>query len=572
MKNMILIIALIYSVAFGQSWNSTVTTTINTASLERMDLFTNKDGNHLLIKNSNGNIIYYNINSQGTVDNNKTETLESNGDYPTITGSNDKIYAIYKSGNYIKGKYSINGGTDWTPLSNINVGSNACNGIDAAYQNQIGVHVVYAMRDSDPYFETYYYLLNTNNAWVNYKQVTDYGTEVGGVPSVNFSSNRVHVSYNSGEATPPYIGVGVSKSRDKIGNDWQTPQLVSDGEVDFGTSREKLQVRGNKLFCIFYDAWVDLGQYGWRIQVKSRDLAGAYWPSEYNNIFYNGHPQSLLGAETTANGNLHVLNYNLGVVYRSYNGSQWSDQFEVSSDYLNYEMQHYSFSSASNDLFVVWKPENDNYLKYRQYDAAPLAPQNPQLSANPGNNKIRISWTKNNEPDISLYEVWRKVAELGGVWQNIGTTTNTYLVDNEFLYAPGAGDFTITYKVRAKDIGNKYSDFSVGVTTRGEYMGKDVTEVNMKEFRLNDNYPNPFNPSTKISWQSPVSGWQTLKVYDVLGNEVATLVDEYREAGRYEVEFNAVETRRGVSLSSGIYFYRLSAGSFTEVKKMILSK
>ncbi|MGB5529331.1 MAG: hypothetical protein WBQ32_05115, partial [Ignavibacteriaceae bacterium] len=120
MKKIFLIIALIYSVAFGQSWNTPVTTTISASSLDKMDLFTNKDGNHLLIKNSNGNIIYYNFNSQGTVDNNKTETLESNGDYPAITGSNDKIYAIYKAGNYIKGKYSTNGGTDWTALSNIN--------------------------------------------------------------------------------------------------------------------------------------------------------------------------------------------------------------------------------------------------------------------------------------------------------------------------------------------------------------------------------------------------------------------------------------------------------------------
>jgi hypothetical protein len=94
MKRIILIIAFIYSVAFGQSWNTPVTTTISASSLEKMDLFTNKDGNHLLIKNSNGNIIYYNFNSSGTVNNNKTETLESNGDYPAITGSNDKVYAI----------------------------------------------------------------------------------------------------------------------------------------------------------------------------------------------------------------------------------------------------------------------------------------------------------------------------------------------------------------------------------------------------------------------------------------------------------------------------------------------
>ena len=57
------------------------------------------------------------------------------------------------------------------------------------------------------------------------------------------------------------------------------------------------------------------------------------------------------------------------------------------------------------------------------------------------------------------------------------------------------------------------------------------------EFKLEQNYPNPFNPSTKISWQSPVGSWQTLKVYDVLGREVATLVDEYKPAGSYNVEF-----------------------------------
>ena len=90
------------------------------------------------------------------------------------------------------------------------------------------------------------------------------------------------------------------------------------------------------------------------------------------------------------------------------------------------------------------------------------------------------------------------------------------------------------------------------------------------DYKLNQNYPNPFNPSTRISWQSSVGGWQTLKVYDVLGNEVATLVDEYREAGIHETEFNVVETSRGVSLPSGVYFYQLKAGDFVQTKKMIL--
>ncbi|MCC7094438.1 MAG: T9SS type A sorting domain-containing protein [Ignavibacteriaceae bacterium] len=97
-----------------------------------------------------------------------------------------------------------------------------------------------------------------------------------------------------------------------------------------------------------------------------------------------------------------------------------------------------------------------------------------------------------------------------------------------------------------------------------------------KSFYLSQNYPNPFNPSTKISWQSPVGSWQTIKIYDVLGNEVATLVNEYKPAGSYEVEFNASP------LPSGVYFYQLlvSAGrspdvkteNYIETKKMVLLK
>ena len=87
-----------------------------------------------------------------------------------------------------------------------------------------------------------------------------------------------------------------------------------------------------------------------------------------------------------------------------------------------------------------------------------------------------------------------------------------------------------------------------------------------KEFALEQNFPNPFNPSTTISWQSPVGNWQTLKIYDVLGNDITTLVNEYKPAGRYEVDFNAGY------LPSGVYFYKLQAGKYMETKKMILMK
>ena len=91
-------------------------------------------------------------------------------------------------------------------------------------------------------------------------------------------------------------------------------------------------------------------------------------------------------------------------------------------------------------------------------------------------------------------------------------------------------------------------------------------DTSLKEFELFQNYPNPFNPSTMISWRSPVSGWQTLKIYDTIGNEVSTLIDDYKLSGTYEINFDAS------SMSSGVYFYRLQADSFVKTQKMILLK
>jgi hypothetical protein len=85
-------------------------------------------------------------------------------------------------------------------------------------------------------------------------------------------------------------------------------------------------------------------------------------------------------------------------------------------------------------------------------------------------------------------------------------------------------------------------------------------------FRLNQNYPNPFNPSTVISYSIPSQSKVTLKVYNILGSEVATLVDENKPAGNYNVTFNAAR------LSSGVYFYQLKAGNFVSTKKLMLVK
>lgn len=99
-----------------------------------------------------------------------------------------------------------------------------------------------------------------------------------------------------------------------------------------------------------------------------------------------------------------------------------------------------------------------------------------------------------------------------------------------------------------------------------------VTDVNEElniqpeQYSLEQNYPNPFNPTTSIRYQVSSIAQVTLKVYDILGNEVARLVNEDKPVGSYEVDFDASQ------LSSGIYLYKLTAGNFIETRKMILIK
>lgn len=181
------------------------------------------------------------------------------------------------------------------------------------------------------------------------------------------------------------------------------------------------------------------------------------------------------------------------------------------------------------------------------------------------NNSIELNWTTATETNNRGFELQRsrKSKTNSQHWNTIafiqgnGTTTKTKqysFVDKNLLSGQ--------YIYRLKQI-----DFE------GNYTFSKEVEVNMNiplSFALYQNYPNPFNPTTKIRWQLPVGSHTKLKIYDISGDEVATLVNEYKDAGIYEVEFQAVHIKP--ELSSGIYFYKLQAGNFIETRKMILLK
>ena len=183
------------------------------------------------------------------------------------------------------------------------------------------------------------------------------------------------------------------------------------------------------------------------------------------------------------------------------------------------------------------------------------------------------------------------------IWLNINLISDEYgtIVTNgpyqwtNFVLLNFESNDIITSSVVFWDINNSYWSVydSDNATTWGignfdnttTLIENENVENPINSYMLYQNYPNPFNPSTKISWQAPEGSWQTLKIYDMLGNEIATLVDEYKPAGVYEISFNMAQISRS-EISSGVYFYQLKADdpstgsgrSFVQTKKMILLK
>jgi len=146
-----------------------------------------------------------------------------------------------------------------------------------------------------------------------------------------------------------------------------------------------------------------------------------------------------------------------------------------------------------------------------------------------------------------------KTTDGGTVWNDLPSITSNALYDVFFLtpekgFAVGQSGTMIAYYNNPTSVND------------------DLRQEKPNSYLLSQNYPNPFNPTTVISYQLPVNSNVSLRLYDILGNEVARLVDEMQDAGRHEVEFN------GSRFPSGVYFYQLRAGGFVETRKMILLK
>ncbi len=287
-------------------------------------------------------------------------------------------------------------------------------------------------------------------------------------------------------------------------------------------------------------------------------------------------------AATITRPKCNLIWFNIDLPYNSEgNGivvaqqDEWTDVATVYFDVLNpqipvgfaWETNSPFWSIYSDDNQTVWNVgEFENQMNF--IIPVELTSFNAKLL---NDNSVQLKWTTATSINNLGFEVQKSQSQPS--YQQNGSLDNWERLDfisstgeptepKEYNYIDKTGHKSTTVKYRLKII-----------DLDGTYSFSDVIEVETKplNFQLLQNYPNPFNPSTMIKWYSPVSSHQTLKVFDVLGNEVATLVDEFRDAGNYEMSFDADNLPANrQSLASGMYIYRLTTDNYTETRKMLL--
>lgn len=328
--------------------------------------------------------------------------------------------------------------------------------------------------------------------------------------------------------------------------------------------------------------WNDLsGKYGAFLNFASEDI-----DQVTVEIYPNTTPSSIGSAKAvqrrvviTSSGGSGIFNATLRLYY---------DDVEVAAGGLSEgNLKLYRFNGSNWELQGGTNNTVDNYVELSGVTAfsewAIADPSDNPLPvelisftgvATPAG--VRLSWSTASERNNAGFEILRTVQTPNEpqAWQMIasyafspdlrGKGTSTSLTHYAFLDATVEGGKTYTYKLHSRDFNGAMHDYAPRVTVEV----RNVLPALPTEYRLEQNYPNPFNPSTIIVYDLPKASQVSLKVYDMLGREVATLVNANQAAGRYRVVFSADAS----SLSAGVYFYVLSASGFQKMRKMLLVK
>jgi hypothetical protein len=271
-----------------------------------------------------------------------------------------------------------------------------------------------------------------------------------------------------------------------------------------------------------------------------------------------------------------------------WNGSSWvqkSKYYEIGYDYP-YDGQDHNWSVTdepvpAEDLGQFGNGEfqlrfridvNSTYdtdiMEFEVDDV--VAPDAPTLNdiVEPYLGHPQLSWNKPTI-DTEKYKVYRTGTDYDkGTWNHIATPTTASFEDEDVIC--GIPDATVSYKIKAVDYEDNISAYSNSESIVAHFkpvvqFSPKASEV-PKSFSLSQNYPNPFNPETNIIFDLPEDNFVNLVVYNISGEKVVTLINEQLPTGSYTAKFD------GSVLSSGVYIYKIQAGSFSQIKRMLLIK
>jgi hypothetical protein len=300
-------------------------------------------------------------------------------------------------------------------------------------------------------------------------------------------------------------------------------------------------------------------------------LNGGTLPSSISAVFQPGvNPQNLVQNSKYANENFTISvpdgsGYLYDIEYK-YNlarqGTITSENFIRLAKYSNTVWTQYvATPNIINKTVTVTDLNTFSNFTFGD-ESAPLPVNLSIFSSTITGRNVKLMWKTSSETNNAGFEIQRFISNDNSDWSKIGfikgyknklTPTNYEFEDNNL----NTGKYY--YRLKQIDYNGNYEYYTLN--------NKIIIDIPTK-FEMKQNYPNPFNPSTTIQYSVPVDAFVSLKVYDITGREIIDLVNTQEKAGFYSVVFNSST----YSLSSGIYFYRITAGQFTDVKKLMLIK
>ncbi|MBK9099546.1 MAG: T9SS type A sorting domain-containing protein [bacterium] len=401
------------------------------------------------------------------------------------------------------------------------------------------------------------HFINVNIGWVIGDVVLK--TTNGGISWINQSTpagslRDVHfIDASTGFiASAQYWGEGCDGSILKTTNGGETwsEQPVQDStewnawhSISFSDSQNGIAV-GTR--CETMSGWGDI--------FRTTD-GGVNWILAFENDFYSFFFTSAASSDSNYFW-VSGFDFSRGsvILFSSDNGLNWTSQ--IDSGLYNNSLNDICFVNSTTG----WAVGDNGLILHTTNSGVPVELTSFTASAN--GKEVILNWSTATETNNQGFEILR-FAQNDNEWETIGYVSGFGTTTEPKSYSHtdskvSAGRYT--YRLKQIDFDGSY-----------EYSPEaEVVVSALLVFSLDQNYPNPFNPNTVISYQLPVSSDVTIKVFDILGNEVATLINDYKTAGKYEVEFNQASINP--NLVSGIYVYQLKAGEYSSVKKMILLK